>query len=170
MSVARICLLYLFVLLLAFAPRPTLAQESQDLGTILVTGLQATEGNLGVEVAQTMSGKQVIFAWFRDKASVLRWYYSDTHRGVQNRFFPDRPPHEPLSHVPDDVGPVLAIAAITPAGPGDAVTEVGIPISQISIEMYAPLPGGLSFGGTFAPAALEVPHMIKGDPGEEHEH
>ena len=135
----------------------------------LVAGLRAIEGNLGVETAQTSSGKQVIFAWFKDKESVLRWYYSDIHRGAQDRFFPDRPPHEPLTHVPDDVGPILAIASITPTQSGE-VANVGMPVSQIAIELYAPLPGGLSVGGTFAPEALEVPHMIKAGPGGEHEH
>jgi hypothetical protein len=45
-----------------------------------------------------------------------------------------------------------------------------LPISQIAIELYTPLPGGLSLGGTFAPEGMEVPHMIQLGPYGEHEH
>ncbi len=145
-----------------------LAQGPPEGFPDLVAGLRAIEGNLGVETAQTSSGKQVIFAWFKDKESVLRWYHSDMHRGAQNMFFPDRPPHEPLAHIADDQGPILAIAAITPTT-GEGVAE-NLPVSQISIELYAPLPGGLSFNGTFAPESLEVPHMMKAGPEGEHDH
>ncbi len=123
----------------------------------LIGGLKATPGCLGVEVGQTGSGKQVVFAWFRDKSSVLDWYYSDLHRLIQDQFFPDRPPHKPLEGVPDDVGPVMAIASLifpegSPAG-GEW------PFPQISIELYKPLTGGIFIGGRFAPDALDVPGM-----------
>jgi heme-degrading monooxygenase HmoA len=59
----------------------------------LVGGLKATPGCIGVETARTSGGKNVIFAWFRDKAAVLSWYKSDMHRGAQDRFFPNRPAH-----------------------------------------------------------------------------
>lgn len=143
---------------------PGLAQEpgsgrAQPEFPDLVAGLKAIPGNLGVETARTESGKQVIFAWFEDKAALLRWYYSDMHRGVQDRFFPNRPPRTPLQHIPEGTGPLLAIASITFA---DAAhfEQTQLPISQIAIELYQPLPGGLSLGGKFAPDALTVPHMI----------
>jgi hypothetical protein len=163
-----------FIVLMGFAlitgtAHPVVAQGPPEGFPDLVSGLRAIEGNLGVETAQTSSGKQVIFAWFKDKESVLRWYHSDMHRGAQDMFFPNRPEHEPLAHVPDDVGPILAIASITPADSAQFATT-SLPISQIAIELYAPLPGGLSLGGTFAPAALEVPHMIDLGPAGEHEH
>lgn len=158
----------LALLLLASVGSPGVAQDPaqpQDLGfPDLVAGLRAVEGNLGVETARTQTGKNVIFAWFEDKAAVLRWYHSEIHRDVQNRFFPDRPPHTPLAHVPDDVGPVLAVAAITFAD-RPRFEGTPLPISQISIELYAPLPGGLALGGTFAPAGLKVPHMMRYDEG-----
>jgi hypothetical protein len=160
----RIATLVVLAALLGSA-RAALAQGDYDL----VAGLRAIEGNIGVETAQTSGGKQVIFAWFEDKAAVLRWYHSDVHQGVQDRFFPDRPQHEPLAHIPDDVGPILAIASITPADSAQ-VASVGIPVSQISIELYAPLPGGLSLGGTFAPEGLVVPHMMTLGESGEHEH
>ncbi len=124
----------------------------------LVGGLESIEGVLGVETAQTSSGKQVIFAWFEDKAAVVRWYYSEMHRGLQDAFFPDRPPHVPLEHVPDDVGPILAIASVTMAD-STHFAETSLPISQIAIELYQPLPGGLFLGGRFAPDGVKVDGM-----------
>lgn len=135
-----------------------------DIGHMLVQGLQQTEGCLGVEVAQTRSGKSVIFAWFEDKEAVKRWYYSDVHKGVMRSVMPDHQPGPPLKGVPDDVGPIMAIASLTPnATP--AIDGVAMPISQISIELYTPLTGGIFFNGRFAPDALVVPGMV--DVGKE---
>jgi hypothetical protein len=136
----------------------------------LVAGLRAIPGNLGVETARTANGKNVIFAWFEDKEALLRWYHGEMHREVQDRFFPDRPPHTPLAHVPDGTGPILAVASITMAEQPQFEETTSLPISQIAIELYTPLPGGLSLGGTFAPEGMEVPHMIQLGPYGEHEH
>ena len=124
----------------------------------MVGGLQAIEGVLGVETATTASGKQVIFAWFESKEAVLRWYYSDIHRGVQQAFFPDQEFGTPLEQVPDDIGPVLAIASITMAATSE-FEATSLPISQIAIELYTPITGGLFLGGRFAPDSLEVPNL-----------
>jgi len=125
----------------------------------LVGALKATPGCVGVEVARTGSGKQVIFAWFEDKKAALNWYYSDTHQAVMKRFFPQAVAvkRTPLANVPDD-GPVLAIASLTMAD--KAASEVTtLPVSQIAIELYAPLPGGIALGGRFAPSAIKVPGL-----------
>ena len=133
---------------------------AQELGfPDLVSGIAAIEGVVGVETAQTSSGKQVIFAWFEDKAAALRWYYSEMHRGVQDAFFPDRPAHIPLEHVPDDVGPIMAIASVTIADSAH-FAETSLTISQIAIELYTPLPGGLFLGGRFAPEGVKVEGMM----------
>jgi hypothetical protein len=71
--------------------------------------------------------------------------------------------HEPLEFVKDDVGPILCIATITPSLK-QSVPGFSSPISQISIELYAPLPGGIAFNGKLAPASLKVPHMIEITP------
>ena len=132
---------------------------AQELGFgDLVGALEAIEGVVGVETAQTSSGKQVIFAWFEDKAAVVRWYYSAMHRGVQDAFFPDRPAHVPLEHVPDDVGPIMAIASVTMADSAQ-FADTMLPISQIAIELYQPLPGGLFLGSRFAPDGVKVEGM-----------
>ena len=124
-------------------------------GPDLVGALKTTPGCLGVETASTSSGKQVIFAWFENKRAVLTWYYSDTHvalmrqlrgsAGVRSR--------EPRGDVPDE-GPVLTIASLT-SNPGGAPG-----FSQIAIELYAPLPGGIAAGGRFGPAAMKVRGLI----------
>jgi hypothetical protein len=123
----------------------------------LVGALRATPGCLGVETAMTQTGKRVIFAWFEDRKAVLNWYYSDAHQAVMRQFFSKSSGRRPLADVPDGP-PVLAIASLTMA---DRATGDGtsLPFSQISIELYTPLPGGISLGGRFAPSALTVPGL-----------
>ena len=80
------------------------------------------------------------------------------HLGVQAGICPGRPPHGPLENVPDDVGPILATASITMADSAP-FAETSLPISQIAIELYKPLPGGLFLGGRFAPDGVKVDGM-----------
>jgi hypothetical protein len=127
----------------------------------LVGLLKATPGVLGVDAARTMSGKQVIFAWFENKQAMLTWYYSEPHQKLMQQFSPGaRRPGGPLTGVPDDGRPVLAIASLTMPKPpqnGDPRSA----IIQIAIELYAPLPGGLAAGGRFAPSSVKVPGLIE---------
>ena len=122
----------------------------------LVAGLKATPGCLGVETARTASGKQVIFAWFENKKAALAWYYSDMHRSVAKGFFPNATERTPMADIPDDGQPIMAIASLTPAPVGG---ETKMPFSQIAIELYRPLPGGLAVGGRFAPSTVTVPGL-----------
>ena len=124
----------------------------------LVAGLKATPGCLGVETARTATGKQVIFAWFENKKAVLNWYYSDMHRSVAKQFLPNATEGTPMADVPDDGTPIMAIASLTFAQQSDSGVTAP-PISQIAIELYRPLPGGLALGGRFAPAAVKVPGL-----------
>jgi quinol monooxygenase YgiN len=128
----------------------------------LVAGLKATPGCLGVELAQTVSGKNVIFAWFENKQAVLTWYYSDTHMAAMVQYgAAERRPRGPLADVPDDGRPILAVASVTLTGgvPTSAADLKSVP--QIAIELYAPLPGGLAVGGRFAPSTVKVPGMVE---------
>jgi len=135
------------------------AAGQQDMGRQLVQGLKATEGCLGVQTGDTDAGHSMIMAWFENKAAALRWYDSPVHRGMMRAVggAGGGDTGEPMAHVPDDV-PIFVIAAITfsdrPEIPG-----VPIPIKQISIEMYTPLPGGAFINGRVAPDSLKVPHM-----------
>jgi len=114
-----------------------------------------TPGCLGVELAQTASGKNVIFAWFENKKAAERWHWSETHQQAMAFVGAEPGEKEPMANVPDE-GPILVIASITPSRPGDAEAFDGMGVSQIAIELYQPLPGGAELGGRFAPAGVKV--------------
>lgn len=145
-------------------------QSPLDVGGFpdLVGALKNTEGCLGVETAKTSSGKNVIFAWFEDKKAVARWYYSDVHLGVMDTFFGDDDPGKPLEGIPDDIGPVMAIASIT-FSDKQHFAATNLPISQIAVELYAPVKGGLFLGDTFAPKGLKVKGMTDYTPASAQE-
>lgn len=138
----------------------TFAQSPLEGAPDLVGALKSTPGCLGVEAARTASGKQVIFAWFEDKKAVLNWFYSGTHQQVMHMFTPGASSgRAPLADVPDDSGPILAIASLTMTDK----PQLGgtLPVSQIAIELYAPLPGGVAVGGRFAPSSVKVRGMLE---------
>jgi quinol monooxygenase YgiN len=140
--------------------RPATSQAPPQEGPDLVAGLKATPGCLGVDTAQTSSRKNVIFAWFKDKAAVKRWYYSETHQGAMDTLFngDEYAQTKPLAHVPDGTGPILVIASLTPSAQPQ-LDAINMPISQIAIELYQPLPGGAFIEGRFAPKDVAVKHM-----------
>ena len=72
----------------------------------------------------------------------------------------------PLKDVPDDVGPVMAIASITMVEKPQ-IEGTSLPISQISIELYKPVTGGIFYGGRFAPESLKVPNMRDYTPAKK---
>jgi hypothetical protein len=148
----------------------------------LVAALKTSPGCLGVELGGFQSGKFAIFAWFQDKASLVTWYRSGVHQGAmasmragaaaakkgagggaeskeskEPKAATEAGEHAPLEFVPEDVGTILCIATITPSEQ-PAVPGFPAPIGQISIELYKPLPGGASFGGTFTPLAVPLEH------------
>ncbi len=122
----------------------------------LVTGLKETPGCLGVETARTGSGKNVIFAWFENREAVSRWYRSDMHRDAMRKYFPNAERRPPLETVPDDSGPLMVIASIT-FSDKPQFESANLAISQIAIEVYKPMTGGVYLGSRFAPDALKVP-------------
>ncbi len=127
----------------------------------LVGMLKATPGVLGVDAARTLSGKQVIFAWFENKKAALNWYYSEGHQKLIKTFASGgNAGRTPMSDVPDDGRPILAIASLTLSDTSQ-VSGVQLPVSQIAIELYAPLPGGLAAGGRFAPSAVKVNGLVE---------
>jgi hypothetical protein len=137
----------------------TRATPSAGAGPDLVAALKATPGILGVETARTATGKQVIFAWFENKKAILTWYYSDTHRSLQKMLAPGSPARTPMADVPDDGEPVLAVASLTPSSEPPTATNP-FAVTQIAIELYKPLPGGLAAGGRFAPSTMKVPGLL----------
>jgi hypothetical protein len=126
----------------------------------LIGMLKATPGVLGVEAARTMSGKQVIFAWFENKKAALNWYYSEGHQKLMALASGGDARRKPLADVPDDGNPILAIASLT-FSDKPQVSGVQLPVSQIAIELYAPLSGGFAAGGRFAPGTVKVKGLIE---------
>jgi hypothetical protein len=127
----------------------------------LPEAIKATPGCLGVETAQTSSGKMVIFAWFENKKAALAWYYSQTHQMLVKMGGGSSRPRGPMADVPDDGKPIMAIASVVLARPQEGLPPSGLPpVSQIAIELYTPLPGGLAAGGRFAPMTVNVPGLL----------
>ncbi|GJM19285.1 MAG: hypothetical protein DHS20C14_14980 [Phycisphaeraceae bacterium] len=139
---------------------PPAAGGVQDMGQMLIDGLEATEGCLGVETPQFPDGRQSIMAWFENKAAVERWYYSPSHQFMMGAVGAGKT--KPLSFVTDEKAPVMVIATIDFTGP--PALPGPIPFSAISIELYTPLPGGAYIGKRLAPEKLEVPHMRNLEP------
>jgi hypothetical protein len=111
-----------------------------------------------VEAAQTQSRKNMIFAWFENKAAAMAWYNSPAHKFLRRSAAAAGAAgdHEPMAGVPEDV-PVLAVASLKMAGAGEKpLPGMPMPVTEISIELYTPLPGGIRYGGGFAPEALKV--------------
>lgn len=129
----------------------------------LPAALRASPGCLGIELAKTAGGKDVVFAWFENKKAVETWYYSDVHQQSMRRFFPGSGTGKPLEGVPDDAGPILTIASITMSRE-PKIDGTTLPISQIAIELYTPLKGGLFLGETFAPKGMKVKDMADYTP------
>src|SRR5688572_26937317 len=147
------------LVLLAQAPAPP--PGPPDGLPDLIGMLKATPGVLGVDAAQTISGKQVIFAWFENKKAALTWYCSEGHQKlIKTLASGGNPGRTPMADVPDDGSPILAVASIT-LSKQPQVSGVQLPVSQIAIELYAPLPGGLAAGGRFAPNSVKVKGLME---------
>ena len=156
----RRLMLFAALVVLVFAPALIAQQAPASNGLPdLVDALKATPGVLGVDAARTMSGKQVIFAWFENRQAALNWYNSDVHRGLMKQFGGGSQAREPMGAVPENV-PVLAIASLTLTSAPQSPADMRNALSQIAIELYAPLPGGVAIGGRFAPSALKVPGLV----------
>ena len=72
-----------------------------------------------------------------------------------------RRPDGPLAGIKDDSGPILTIASITIDPAAMKGGDLKNATSQIAIELYAPLPGGLAAGGRFAPSTVRVPGLVE---------
>lgn len=138
--------------------KPLTVGDFPDLGK----GLLATPGCAGIKVFSPDGGKQfVIMAWFENKKAVEAWYYGKMHTEAMAKFFPGVGGGAPLKGLKDENAPVMMIASVTPsdkAQPGQKLA-----VSQIAIEAYTPVPGGVAFGGTFAPANFKVPGLRRLD-------
>lgn len=142
------------------SPKVQAQQQSVADFPDLGAGLKATPGCLDVKSTALNDGKMLtIFAWFENKAAVDAWYNSKMHRDAMRKFFPNMPgsPHA-LAGFKDEKSPLLVVATVTPADkPGVSGSQLAI--SQIAIEIYTPVPGGVAFGGGFGPESMKVPGL-----------
>jgi hypothetical protein len=140
------------------AAKPQTVADFPDL----VSGLRATPGCLSVRTSSFDAGKQLaIFAWFKNKAAVNSWYHSTMHRGAMKKFFPTFPAkRESLESFKDEKSPLLVVATVTPSDK-PKVQGTQLSISQIGIEIYTPVPGGLTLGGGFGPVQMDVPGLVR---------
>lgn len=122
----------------------------------IMKGLRETPGCLGADIGQLQSGKNIIFGWFESKAAVMAWYDSPVHQRATRIGYPGRDPNRiAMADVPDDVGPIMAVACAIPIP--QAEQKEGKPTFKLGIELYAPLPGGVRFGdGSFAPTGFKA--------------
>ena len=136
-------------------------QQKQSVGDFpdLGRGLMETPGCLGVKTLS--SGKQLtIGAWFENRKAMEAWYYGDMHQGAMKKFFPNLvdKTHKPFAEFKDENAPIFVIASVTPSDkPIGGGSDLAV--SQIAIEGYTPIPGGIALGGTFSPEKLSVPHL-----------
>jgi Antibiotic biosynthesis monooxygenase len=138
---------------------PARAQAPQSRFAALLDAARAHPGCLGIDTGQMTSGKQVIFAWFENKAALVSWYKSDVHQKAMKVAFPNRTfNREPLPDTPDDTGQILAIVSLQ-MNDSSAPKGAGLPIATIGIELYTPVPGGVAVGGRFAPKSIRVPGL-----------
>lgn len=134
------------------APRAAPAGAPNQMGQILVEGLKSTPGCLGVESGAMSSGKQVICAFFENKQAAMNWYNHPVHQRMRSMMPVSNPDHVPMKHVPDGV-PLMVVASISFDGQ-PAIKDSPIPFSQIGIEIFAPVTGGLNVNGGFAPESF----------------
>ena len=133
--------------------------RGRDMGAMLIRGLKKTKGCIDVKTCQWSDGKQSIVAWFENKKAAVAWYYSGTHQAMMGgQTDGSTTTGKPLEHVKNDKQPIMVIASLTPSKKPE-LEGVKIPISQISIELFAALPGGAHVGGRVSPKGFKVPHM-----------
>ncbi|MFG0305177.1 MAG: antibiotic biosynthesis monooxygenase family protein [Phycisphaerales bacterium JB040] len=130
-----------------------------DFGRRLVEALERSEGCLGADRAVFASGRQTVVGWFEDRAALERWYHAPMHRMMMAGL--DAPPRAegepaPMAGVPEGV-PVMVMATVSTGG--EPVAPGRMPFSQISIELYTPLPGGAMINGRLAPEGFPIEGM-----------
>jgi len=146
----------------AQAQEPAKSTQSVADFPDLVGGLKATPGCMAVRTSAFENGKQLaIFAWFKNKAAVNAWYNSPMHRGAMKRFFPGmQGGTTALEGFKDEKSPLLVVATVSPAEK-PMLESTKLAISQIAIEIYTPVPGGLTIGGGFGPNEMDVPGLVR---------
>ena len=133
--------------------------QQEDVGAILVKGLRAIDGCLQVKTCDWDDGKQSIVAWFENKKAATAWFHSPTHQAIiGGKTDGSMDNMEPMQYIEDESQPIMVIASLTPSSKPE-LPGMNLPISQISVELFAPLPGGAYISGRVSPLDMNVPHM-----------
>lgn len=128
-----------------------------SMGPMLVAGLAKSPGCLGVHEATLDDGRHAIIAWFKNRDAVTAWYMSGIHQIYVGQLpAPESGWPMPLADVPKDT-PIMVIATF--GFGGEPLNTGRNAFSQLSFELYAPLPGGAQWNGRLAPDAFEIPGM-----------
>lgn len=135
------------VLIPAEGDRPaSLVPLPSNWAAATVRTLRAFPGCTGVELAATGTGKQAIFAMFKDKAALINWYRSDTHQQFVAKvsfYREDAGDFIPAAGMTGD-GPIMVVATMTPVAVSEDIPERTV---LLSVELFCPTPGGVQFGG-----------------------
>lgn len=132
--------------------------QGPDFTARLLGALRETEGCLKAEAVQFQDGRLAILAWFQNKDAAVRWYNNGFHQRMVAMTGGKPEDRQPLEHVKDPNQPLMVIASMV-MDPANKRVPGPMPISEISIEIYTPVPGGAMIGGRLAPKGFEVPHM-----------
>jgi hypothetical protein len=105
-----------------------------SMQTFLIN-LDKQPGLLGVHVLSSIDhpGMLVILTWWENKRALNDWFYSETHQGIITQYYGNG---------------ARDAAAAKPNDSARSMTQG----SQVGIELFAPLPGGMEYGGGLTPA------------------
>jgi hypothetical protein len=137
-------------------PAPPAASNGSARGmdmNSLMPALEKSPGCFGVAAMELQSGKVAIVSWFENKKATIDWYNSEVHSRMMTMM--PAPTRLPLSEVKDEKIPIIVVASLTPTRTPDP--KLGMPVSQIAVELYTPAKGGYSRGGWFSPAPKATP-------------
>ena len=111
-----------------------------SLQTFLI-GVEKQPGMLGMRIMSDTEKPEmlIILTWWQDKKALNDWFYSDTHQGLIKEYY--------------------NAGANRPAAGNTAASTTGVPSlvrsSQVGMELFTALPGGLTYGGGLTPSGAE---------------
>lgn len=112
------------------------------------------DGYLGRRNATSEDGRQrMVFVWFKDNTSMLKWYETQVEKQLLRPFFPELSGKKPKFYenlLPNR--PVMVIATLTPNFKNQDDPRASA-IGQASFEVFSAAAPALKKGFAFAPAS-----------------
>lgn len=110
-----------------------------------LNNLQKQSGMLGMRMMEDIEkpGMLIIMTWWQDKKALNDWFYSDTHQGLIKEYY-TAGANQSSSSVKEGDAPLTSS-------------------SQVGMELFTTLPGGLTYGGGLTPPGAEkkAPNLSK---------